>query len=84
MKIRTEDGQSQRFNLSPLARNKKLKTLFFQVNINQHETRQYIFKMTKLTKKFGTKTILNDIWLAFYPAPKSACSAATVPAKAPF
>ncbi len=32
--------------------------------------RQYIFSMSRLTKKYGTKTVLNDIWLAFYPGAK--------------
>ena len=26
--------------------------------------------MARLTKKYGTKTILNDIWLSFYPGAK--------------
>ncbi len=33
-------------------------------------SKQYIFTMARLTKKFGTKTILNDIWLSFYPGAK--------------
>lgn len=32
--------------------------------------RQYIFSMSRLTKKYGTKTVLNDIWLSFYPGAK--------------
>ena len=33
-------------------------------------SKQYIFTMSRLTKKYGTKTILNDIWLSFYPGAK--------------
>ena len=33
-------------------------------------SKQYIFTMAKLSKKFGTKTILNEIWLSFYPGAK--------------
>ena len=33
-------------------------------------SKQYIFTMARLTKKYGTKTILNDIWLSFYPGAK--------------
>ena len=33
-------------------------------------SKQYIYTMAKLTKKYGTKTILNDIWLSFYPGAK--------------
>ena len=33
-------------------------------------SKQYIFTMTSLTKKYGSKTILNDIWLSFYPGAK--------------
>ena len=32
--------------------------------------KKYIFSMAKLVKKYGTKTILNDIWLSFYPGAK--------------
>lgn len=33
-------------------------------------SKQYIFTMANLSKKFGTKTILNEIWLSFYPGAK--------------
>jgi ATP-binding cassette ChvD family protein len=33
-------------------------------------SQQYIFTMSRLSKKYGSKTILNDIWLAFYPGAK--------------
>ena len=33
-------------------------------------SKQYIFTMSKLTKKYGSKTILNDVWLSFYPGAK--------------
>jgi energy-dependent translational throttle protein EttA len=33
-------------------------------------SRQYIFTMTGLTKKIGPRTILNNIWLSFYPGAK--------------
>ncbi len=33
-------------------------------------SRQYIFTMARLTKKYGTKTILNELWLSFYPGAK--------------
>ena len=33
-------------------------------------SKQYIFTMAKLCKKYGTKTILNDVWLSFYPGAK--------------
>ena len=33
-------------------------------------SRQYIFQVEDLTKKHGQKTVLNDIWLAFYPGAK--------------
>ena len=33
-------------------------------------SKQYIYTMSRLTKKYGTKTILNDIWLSFYPGAK--------------
>ena len=32
--------------------------------------RQYIFTIEELTKKHGTKAVLNNIWLAFYPGAK--------------
>lgn len=32
--------------------------------------KQYIFTMRELTKKHGTKTVLSDIWLSFYPGAK--------------
>ncbi len=33
-------------------------------------SRQYIFTISELTKKFGQRTVLNNIWLAFYPGAK--------------
>ncbi|MFN6208577.1 MAG: energy-dependent translational throttle protein EttA [Planctomycetota bacterium] len=33
-------------------------------------SRQYIFTMTELTKKHGSRTVLNNIWLSFYPGAK--------------
>jgi ATP-binding cassette ChvD family protein len=33
-------------------------------------SRQYIFQMVNMTKKHGQKTVLNNIWLAFYPGAK--------------
>lgn len=33
-------------------------------------SRQYIFTIANLTKKHGQKTVLNNIWLAFYPGAK--------------
>ncbi len=33
-------------------------------------SRQYIFTIASLTKKHGQKTVLNNIWLAFYPGAK--------------
>ncbi len=33
-------------------------------------SRQYIYTMTGLTKKYGPKPILNNIWLSFYPGAK--------------
>jgi len=33
-------------------------------------SRQYIYQVENLTKKHGQKTILDDIWLAFYPGAK--------------
>ncbi len=33
-------------------------------------TQQYIFTMASMTKKHGTKPVLNNIWLAFYPGAK--------------
>src|SRR5688500_9548553 len=32
--------------------------------------RQYIFTMERLTKKFGQREVLKDIWLAFFPGAK--------------
>lgn len=32
--------------------------------------KKYIFSMSRLFKKYGSKTILNDIWLSFYPGAK--------------
>ena len=32
--------------------------------------RQYIYQVEDLTKKHGQKTVLDDIWLAFYPGAK--------------
>ena len=33
-------------------------------------SRQYIYQIENLTKKHGQKTVLEDIWLAFYPGAK--------------
>ena len=33
-------------------------------------SRQYIYQVENLTKKHGQKTVLDDIWLAFYPGAK--------------
>ncbi len=33
-------------------------------------SKQYIFQMVDMTKKHGTKTVLNNIWLSFYPGAK--------------
>ncbi|MFK7768458.1 MAG: energy-dependent translational throttle protein EttA [Mariniblastus sp.] len=33
-------------------------------------SKQYIFQMVDMTKKHGTKVILNNIWLSFYPGAK--------------
>jgi ATP-binding cassette ChvD family protein len=33
-------------------------------------SRQYIYTIKELTKKHGTRTVLNNIWLAFYPGAK--------------
>ncbi|MFO0913723.1 MAG: energy-dependent translational throttle protein EttA [Pirellulales bacterium] len=33
-------------------------------------SRQYIYTMTGLTKKYGQKEVLKDIWLSFYPGAK--------------
>lgn len=33
-------------------------------------SRQYIFTITELTKKHGPRTVLNNIWLSFYPGAK--------------
>ncbi|MEZ6106475.1 MAG: ATP-binding cassette domain-containing protein [Pirellulaceae bacterium] len=32
--------------------------------------KQYIYTIRELTKKHGTKAVLTDIWLAFYPGAK--------------
>lgn len=32
--------------------------------------KQYIFQMENLTKKIGTRTILEEVWLSFYPGAK--------------
>ena len=33
-------------------------------------SRQYIYQIENLTKKHGSRTVLDDIWLAFYPGAK--------------
>jgi sulfate-transporting ATPase len=33
-------------------------------------SKQYIFQMVDMTKKHGTKPVLNNIWLSFYPGAK--------------
>lgn len=33
-------------------------------------SKQYIFQMVEMTKKHGTKPVLSDIWLSFYPGAK--------------
>ncbi len=33
-------------------------------------SRQYIYQVEDLTKKHGQKTVLDDVWLAFYPGAK--------------
>jgi sulfate-transporting ATPase len=33
-------------------------------------SKQYIFQMVEMTKKHGTKAVLSDIWLSFYPGAK--------------
>jgi ATP-binding cassette ChvD family protein len=33
-------------------------------------SKQYIFQMVSMTKKFGGKAILEDVWLSFYPGAK--------------
>ncbi|MGC3969614.1 MAG: hypothetical protein QM775_20365 [Pirellulales bacterium] len=43
--------------------------------------KQYIYQIQQLTKKFGQREVLKDIWLAFYPGARSAYSAATARAK---
>ena len=43
---------------------------------------QYIYQIQDLRKFHDKKEVLKDIWLSFYPGAKSACSAATAPAKA--
>lgn len=42
----------------------------------------FIFQISHLLKKFGQRELLKDINLAFYPVPRSACWAATAPARA--
>ncbi|MDA7951084.1 MAG: energy-dependent translational throttle protein EttA [Pirellulaceae bacterium] len=32
--------------------------------------KQFIFRMEQLTKKYGQRAVLNDIWLSFYPGAK--------------
>ncbi|MEX1224907.1 MAG: energy-dependent translational throttle protein EttA [Pirellulales bacterium] len=32
--------------------------------------KQYIFQMAELTKKYGQKEVLKDVWLSFYPGAK--------------
>src|SRR6185295_11712556 len=32
--------------------------------------KQYIYQITNLTKKFGQREVLKEIWLAFYPGAK--------------
>src|ERR1700704_528931 len=32
--------------------------------------KQYIYQISSLTKKFGQREVLKDIWLAFYPGAK--------------
>ena len=32
--------------------------------------KQYIYTIADLTKKFGNRAVLKDIWLAFYPGAK--------------
>ena len=32
--------------------------------------KQYIFTMENLTKKYGTRELLKEIWLSFYPGAK--------------
>ena len=43
---------------------------------------QYIFTIEDLTKAYGKREVLKNIWLAFYPGTRSASSAATAPARA--
>ena len=43
---------------------------------------QYIFTIEKLSKAFAKKEVLKNIWLSFYPAPRSASSGGTDRAKA--
>ena len=33
-------------------------------------SKQYIYQISGLTKKFGQREVLKDIWLAFYPGAK--------------
>ena len=33
-------------------------------------SKQYIYQMAGLTKKYGQREILKDVWLAFYPGAK--------------
>ena len=44
---------------------------------------QYIFTIENLTKAYGKREVLKNIWLAFYPAQKSASLAAMARARAP-
>ncbi len=33
-------------------------------------SRQYIYQMAGLTKKYGQREVLKDVWLSFYPGAK--------------
>ena len=33
-------------------------------------SKQYIYQMEAMTKKHGQKTVLEDVWLSFYPGAK--------------
>ena len=33
-------------------------------------SQQYIYQIVDLTKKYGQREVLKDIWLAFYPGAK--------------
>ncbi len=37
---------------------------------NENMSKQYIYQMAGLTKKYGQREILKDVWLAFYPGAK--------------